>query len=379
MTDRAHDRITLPPPCARVRVRRGLAALLLPSLVAACSGGEAAPAGGSGGSGGGPGGPGGPGAMGPTPVAVAPVARGNIARSVSVSGVVEPLRTVAVNSQMAGTLLEVRLEEGDRVAEGGLLARIDDREIQAQLRAAEASLELAQAAYERADRLRERQVITQAEYDAERAAYTAAEAQVDQLSTRASYATITSPLAGTVTERLVQTGDVVGNQTRLFTVADLSVLVVRVGVSELDVVNIAQGDLVRLSLDAFPDRALLGRVRRIFPSADPATRLVPVEVALDDQAESLARPGFLARTTFAVGFVSDVLLVPASALASSGANPTLFVVEEGQARRRTVRVGLTSEGMVQVLEGVEEGEEVVTQGVARLREGSAVRIIQEGA
>lgn len=357
---------------------RVLGLALLVALAGACGGEspqQAGQTGGRPGAGGRPGGAGGNAV--PLAVGVADVTRGSIARSVSVSGVLEPLRTVVVNAQMAGTLLQVPVEEGSAVSRGHVLARIDDREIRAQLRAAEASLELARTAFERAQRLYDRQVITQAEFDAERAALTAAEAQVDQLSTRASYAVIQAPLDGVVTERVVQAGDVVGNQSRMFTVADLSVLVVRVGVSELDVVNIRESDPVELSLDAFPNRPLNGRVRRIFPSADPATRLVPVEVALDAEAETLARPGFLARATFSVGLLEDVLLIPAGALASTGASPSVFVVEDDRVRRRPVRTGLTSQGRVQVLEGLEEGEVVVTQGVSRLREGATVRIVPE--
>lgn len=313
----------------------------------------------------------------PVVVAVATLETGDIARSVSVSGVVEPLRTVSVSTQLAGTLLEVPVETGDVVNRGALLARLDAREIEAQLRAAEASLELARTATDRARRLRERQVITQAELDAEVAALAAAEAQVDQLQTRVSYATIRSPIRGTVTDRTAETGDVVGNQTPLFTLADLSVMVVRVGVSELDVVNVAAGETVVVSLDAFPDREFTGRVRRIFPSADPQTRLVPVEVALDDEALKLARPGFLARATFAVGALTDVLLLPAAALASRTGNPSVFVIEDGVARRRSIRTGLTSQGMVQVVEGLTAGETVVTRGVSNLRDGAPVRVVEE--
>lgn len=319
------------------------------------------------------------GRQGPPPVAVAvaTVETGDIARSVSVSGVVEPLRTVSVSSQLSGTLLEVPAETGDRVAQGQLLARLDAREIEAQLRAAEASLELARTAADRARRLRERQVITQAELDAEVAALAAAEAQVDQLRTRVSYATIQSPIRGTVTARTVETGDVVGNQTPLFTLADLSVLVVRVGVSELDVVNVGVGEDVSVSLDAFPDRELTGEVRRIFPAADPQTRLVPVEVALQGRALELARPGFLARATFPVGALSDVLLIPAGALTSGTGNPSVFVLQDGVARRRSVRTGLSSQGMVQVVDGLSAGETVVTRGVSNLRDGAAVRVVEE--
>src|SRR5690606_24757992 len=224
-----------------------------------------------------------------------------IARSITVPGTVEPIRTVGVNSQLAGALRTVVAEEGTFVNEGAVLATVDDREIQAQLASAEAAYELARATLERSERLRERQVITAAEYERDRAAFAAAEAQRDQLRTRAGYATIRAPVTGIVTEKLVEAGDIVGNQTRLFTIADMSTMVVRVQVSELDVVLVRPGDAVDVQLDAFPGRMLAGRVRHVLPEADPASRLVPVEVAITGADAQLARPGFLARLTFALG------------------------------------------------------------------------------
>src|SRR5690606_584711 len=115
---------------------------------------------------------------------------------------------------------------------------------------------------------------------------------------RAGYASVNAPAAGVITEKHVEAGDIVGNQTPLFTIADVSQLVVRVGVSELDVVDLRQGDAVDVTLDALPSRQLAGRIRRIFPIGDATTRLVPVEVVLDEASARLARPGFLARITF---------------------------------------------------------------------------------
>src|SRR5690606_37048933 len=189
-----------------------------------------------------------------------------------------PLRLIGVNAQIGGALTTVNVQEGDMVRQGAVLARVDDREIASQLAAAEAAFDVAEAAYERAEQLRERRVITLPEYERDRTAYAAARAQVEQLRTRAGYATVLAPATGVVTEKLVESGDVVGNQTRLFTIADVSQLVVRLGVSELDVVQLDNGDAVAITLDALPTRQLSGRIRRIFPVGDPTTRLVPVEV-----------------------------------------------------------------------------------------------------
>jgi membrane fusion protein, multidrug efflux system len=348
---------------------------------AGCNGGETAEAqqrtggGGGGNQGAGPGG--GRGGGGGVPVVdVAPVTRGSIARSVTVSGVVAPIRTVGVNSQLPGAILSLHAEEGDRVAAGEPLARMDDREIRAQLTAAVAAFEVADAAYQRAIRLKDQQVITLAEYERDRTARAAAKSQLDQLRARAGYAVVSAPIGGVVTDKRVEAGDVVNSQTRLFTVADVSTLVVRVGVSELDVVELSPGDRAAVGLDAYPGRVFSGRVRRVFPAGDPTTRLVPVEVALDSDDATVARPGFLARVTFDLNARTDVLLIPAGAIVAGAGAEAVFVVDGDRALRRSVRTGLHSRGMVEVLGGLEEGERVVTAGNNTLRDGTEVRLVR---
>jgi RND family efflux transporter MFP subunit len=121
-----------------------------------------------------------------------------------------------------------------------------------------------------------------------------------------------------------------------------------------------------------------GSIRRIFPTGDPTTRLVTVEVALDHNATIKVRPGFLARISFALATRSGVLLVPATALIGAAGGQTVYVVEEDRAVRRTVEAGLTSGGMVEIVNGLKEGDVVVTAGNNMLRDGSQVRIIEEG-
>lgn len=311
-------------------------------------------------------------------VEVAPVEVGTIARRVTVSGVVEPIRTVGINTQISGAILSVDALEGDYVRAGGVLARLDDREIRAQLASAEASYELARANFERSSRLWERQVITAAEYDRDRTALAAAEAQLEQLRTRLDYTTIRAPINGVVTEKRAEAGDIVGVQSRLFTLADVDTMVVRVQVSELDVVQLDPGDAVAVMLDAYPDRPFTGRIRRIFPAADPSTRLVPVEVALRQDGEQLARAGFLARVELALNARTGALLVPASAVVGDASSSSVFVVQDGTALRRAVRTGLNSEGRVEILSGLNEGDPVVVAGNNGLRDGAEVRVVGRG-
>jgi membrane fusion protein (multidrug efflux system) len=358
--------------------RIGVMGMMALALLAGACGREGAaeqPRGGGPGGGGGRG-PGGRGGMGgPPAVETAAVETGSIAREIEVSGTVEPLRSVGVNAQSAGALVSVNAEEGDYVQRGAVMARLDARELEAQVASARANWEVARDAFARAQQLRERQVITQAEFDAARAAEAAARASLDQLRTRIGYTVVRAPAGGVVTEKLVEMGAVVGAQTKLFTIAEVSTLVTRVGVSELDVGSLREGQGARVMLDAYPGQRFEGRIRRIFPAADPATRLVPVEVALTGEAARAARPGFLARVAFALGARDGVLLVPASAVVGQAGAQQVFVVVDGKAERRTVETGLSSEGRVEVVSGLREGEAVVVTGSNNVRNNADVRVV----
>ena len=324
-----------PSPRLPVRwTRRSLLALAA-ALVSACGDGEAAPSGGFRG-------------PPPTPVETDTVIVGEIARVVTIPGTVEAIRTVGVNAQVAGAVLQVPVEEGDRVEEGQIVARLDDRELQAQLRSAEAQFEVADAAFQRAEQLRERQVITQPEYEAARTAYEAARAQTEQLRTRVGFTEVRAPIGGVVTAKVVQSGDVVGGQARLLEVAEVDTMVVRVNVSELDIVDIEAGDEVQLRLDALAGEVLTASVRRVFPAADATTRLIPVEVALSPQDGRRTRPGYLARVEFQLQPKEDAILIPASAIVSRGGGEAVYLVgDSSSVVLRSVTPGLTSAGRVE--------------------------------
>lgn len=317
--------------------------------------------------------PGGFGGARAVPVETDTAVVGRIARTVSIPGTVEPIRTVGVNAQVPGAVIEVAVEEGDRVEAGEVVARLDDRELRAQLRSAEASFAVAEAAYRRAEQLLARQVITQPEYEADQAAYAAARAQLDQLRTRVGFTEVRAPIGGVVTTKAVQSGDVVGNQARLLDVAEVDTMVVRVAVSELDVVDIASGDRVSVRLDAFGETPFDARVRRVFPAADPTTRLVPVEVALEGSNAARARPGFLARVSFELAPREDAVLIPAGAIVSRGGGESVYLVADSTVVLRSITPGLTERGRVEILDGLAPGDRVVTAGANLLRDGGLIR------
>jgi RND family efflux transporter MFP subunit len=350
---------------------------MVAAALTACSGGGAGAGGGAqaaqapgGGSAGGA-----AGSARALPVAASPVVRRDLARSVQVAGAVEPVRVIGVNSQASGTVLAVHVEEGDRVAAGELLAQLDGREAEAQLARARAVFQSAEAKFARDSQLHASTIVTDAEFDASRSAFAVARSDVQLWETRRAFTRIVAPSTGVVTTKQVEAGSAVSPNQRLFDLADVSLLVVRVQLSELDVVHLERGAAVAVRVDAYPDARLTGRVRRIFPSADPASRLVPIEISLGARPAGVdVRPGFLARVEFALDRKAKALAVPASAVGVTNSGPFVYVVEADTLAQKGVTLGVTVEGWVEVTDGVHEGERVVVSGHTNLRPGARVRV-----
>jgi RND family efflux transporter MFP subunit len=303
------------------------------------------------------------------------VKRGSVSRTSVIAGMLEPIRSVGVNAQLSGILLSLKAEEGHRVRQGEVLAEIDARELEAQARSAEAALRFAQSTLERSEQLFKQQIITTAELERDRASHEAAKATSEQLRTRLGYAHVVAPISGMITEKRIEAGDIVSSQTRLFTVADVSTLVTRIQVSELEVSTLRAGDIVPLTVDALGGQRVEGRIRRIFPSADSATRLVPVEVALTGNQLAGLRPGYTVRATLSLDKRDDALLVPSRAVSGPAGARAVYVVTGGQIERRAVRIGSDIAGLSEVLDGVVEGDSVIVSGTSMIREGAKAKVV----
>lgn len=334
-------------------------------LGSGCSSGDAAGAGSA------PGRPGGQ----VLSVAVAAVETRPVSRSVTLTAPVEPVRRVGVNGLASGTVLRVRVQEGDRVRAGDLLAELDTRETAAQLARARATLANAEAAHDRAVAMREQAIISEVELEQARAAWATARSDVALWETRVGFGRVTAPAAGLVTAKLVEAGSAVSPNQRMFELADESLYVVRLQVSETDVVHLQGGEEVAVHLDAYPDTPLTGLVRRVFPGADPVSRLVPVEVALGTPPRGvLVRPGFLARVRLDLIRIDDALAVPSRAVGGTAGEEHVFLVQAETLAIRPVRTGLATEGWVQILSGVTAGDTVVVSSHANLRPGVRIRV-----
>lgn len=312
------------------------------------------------------------------PVQAVEVMPRDLSRRVQVSAPVEPFRTIRLAARTEGVLTEVLVEEGDDVAAGQLLARIDVREQRAELQRARARLQERQTAFERMEQLKTRDYIDEASYETARAELAIAESEVELWQTRVAFGTVTSTIDGTVVERYVEPGEAISRHAALFSIADLSSMVVRLGVSELDVRNLRTGDAVIVQVDAVADHnPLSGMIRRIFPAAEADSRLITVEVEIPAALDVGVRPGFLARAQMLVDQRDDALAVPAGSVAESRGEHFVMVIDgDERLERRVIEPGIIRGSWREVLAGLEVGERVVAANPLEMSPGDRVRIVE---
>ena len=312
------------------------------------------------------------------PVQAIEVSPRDLSRRVQISAPVEPMRTIRLAARTEGVLTEVLVEEGDDVSAGQLLAHIDVREQQAELHRARARLDEKRASFERMEQLKERDYIDTASYEAARAELAIAESDLELWQTRVEFGTVTATIDGTVVGRYVEPGEAISRHEALFSIADLSSLVVRLGVSELDVRNLRMGDAVVLQVDAVADQnPLAGMVRRIFPAAEVDSRLITVEVEVPDAREVGVRPGFLARAHLLVDQREDVLAVPAGSVAESrGEHFVMIINEQERLERRVIEPGILRGAWREVRSGLDVGDHVVAANPLEMNAGDRVRIVE---
>ena len=364
--------------------------------------------GGGGGMGGGGFGGGGGFSRGPRPpmtVELAPVTRKDMIDTILVVGNLVGAATVDAVPRGQGRLEAVYVKLGDPVRHGQAIAKIEDREIVEQIKQAEATLgvsqatirqrqadlKLAQNNMERSKSLYERDLLPRQTFDDTDARYQAAQAQLelsmamleqtrsrlDELKINLSNTVIAAPVDGFIGKRTLDPGASVGVNTSFISVVDIRTVRLVINVVEKDLRRIHQGTSVEVEVDAYPGENFIGRVARLAPILDPATRTAQVEIEIPNSSYRL-KPGMYARARFTVEKHDGALVVPTPAVVDLEGKIGLWVpADEGDTPVFTpITLGIEQQEFTEVATGVKEGQRIITTGAAALRPGD--RIVMAG-
>lgn len=340
-------------------------------------------------------------------VEVASVTFGPIAEVRSFTGTIFPYNQYVLAPKISGRVIEINKRIGDPVQAGELIAKIDDaeyqqavREAEANLRIAEASmaesrsqLELARQEKERLKSLESRELATTAEletavtnFEGRQARYQLALAQVEQRQAalessriRLSYTRLTASSAGFIGERFVDEGALLAPNTAVVLVVGIDSVIVRTTITERDYGRIEQGQPADVLVDAFQGSRFFGTVARVAPMMQEASRMAEMEVEVENGSYML-KPGMFARIEVTTAERDNAQLVPSSAVVERGGETVLFVIPDGEAVARFVRVitGIVTADLTEIIEPVISGR-VVTMGQHLLDEGSPVMLDEESS
>jgi HlyD family secretion protein len=309
--------------------------------------------------------------------------------------------TVAVAPRTAGRLQDVFVRLGDRVNRGQRIAKIEDFEIVEQVKQAEAAQEVAAATIrqreadlqlaltnvERSRNLFQRQLLPKQTLDDNEARYQAAVAQIDlakaqstqskarldELRITLANTVIVSPVNGFVSKRTVDPGAFVSQNAPVVDVVDISRVRLVVNVVERDLKELSSGARAKVEVDAYPGETFQGRIARVAPVLDPATRTAPIEIEIPNPDFRL-KPGMYARVGISTELKKDALVVPVNAVADLGGRRGVFQHVNGVAVFRTIELGTETAELVEVLGGLTEGDQVITTGARALRDGDRIQL-----
>ncbi len=265
----------------------------------------------------------------PVPVRVDTVKRGDIKEWLSFTGDIKAEDQILVYPKVAGKLVENRVQEGDRVKKGDVIALIDR----------------------------------------------------DITGLRFEPAEVTSPIDGIVGTVFLDKGSGVNPPqpapsmgTPIAMIVSMVRVKAKINIIERDIPKVKIGQKAKIRVDAYPDEVFVGRLTKLSPVVDPMSRTAPAEISIRNPDHRL-KPGFFARVRLLVAEHKDVLLIPRDCLLGGEGKRYVFVVNGGRAVRKDVKLGASQGDQVEVLAGLDEGETIVTIGQQMLKDGSEVKIV----
>jgi len=302
--------------------------------------------------------------------------------TMSVIGTLEAVHGVTVSADLPGTVARITFESGQAVQAGQILAELDTRQERAQLASLEAQRDLARVNYARMDQLVKEGVISRAEYDQATAQQKASEANVAEIRATIERKTIRAPFSGILGIRKANLGEYLAAGGAIVPLQSLNPVYVDFGIPQQDANKVKVGGSLRITSDELVGAVFTGHVTAINSVVDETTRNVQVQATLSNPGGKL-RPGMFVQVELGLGASRDVIALPASAINYAPYGDSVYVITDmkgpkGQTyrgvRQQFVKVDGSRGDQVAIISGLKAGDEVVTSGVFKLRNGAAVLV-----
>jgi membrane fusion protein (multidrug efflux system) len=304
------------------------------------------------------------------PVEAVAAAADTVVDAISATGAIEAVQSIELRPDIEGRLKEILVREGTEVRRGTPLFKVDDGELIHQVARLEAERDLAQQAVKRARDLIEQEALSPADLDAAEANARSTQAQYELQKLRLERTVVLAPFSGIVGERLVSLGDYVTTSTRLTTLRTVDPQRAAFQIPERYAERLDEGQQVTFRVAAV-NKEFTGTVDFVDPVVQLPARTITVKARVNNPARDL-KPGMFIEASLATDVRADAVVIPEDAILPLEGATYVWVVADGKAQRRAVKLGIRTPGFVEVTDGLDAGEVVVVGGLERLRDGAPV-------
>jgi membrane fusion protein (multidrug efflux system) len=312
----------------------------------------------------------------PVAVVVTEVKQDRFYDQVQALGTARAFESLAITANVTDTVVATFFKDGQQVKRGQTLVQLEDAEEQAELALAKVRLHEQQREFKRIEDLVRQRTVARSELDRLQSQIDAARAMVDQELAKIADRHISAPFSGQLGFRMVSKGALVSPGTVITTLDDISTIKLDFAVPERFLATLSRGSEIIALSDAFPGERFVGSVASIDPRINPSTRSVTVRAHLPNKKSRL-RPGMLLKITL-IKDSRDTLVIPEEALLTIRDQQYVYLVdEEARVVRIPVRVGQRRPGEVEILEGLSPGQQVISRGKLKVREGQQVTLQDE--
>ena len=308
------------------------------------------------------------------PVETARPVRGDIDAMYTGTAPIEAFAEARVIAKVGGELREILVEEGDSVAAGQLLARLDGDRLRLEKDQAGAKLRKLESDYQRNIELKEKGLISDGDFEKIQFEMEALKATFDLAALELGYTELRAPIDGVISNRYIKIGNTIDAGAETFQVTSLEPLISYLHVPEREFRRIDPGQTAMIEVDALQGQQFAADVARVSPVVDPETGTFKITIEVSDPTRTL-KPGMFGRIRIVYDSRADVQLIPRGAVLEENGETMVFVVSEGRAEKRRIRTGYSAGGNVEVTEGLEDDDEIVIVGQNNLKAGSRVSVI----
>lgn len=310
----------------------------------------------------------------PIPVETSLPVRGDVVAVYSGTAPIEAFAEADVIAKVAGEVREVLAEEGDDVKAGQILARLDGDRLRLELNESQARLRKLQRDFARNRNLKEKGLISEGDFEKIQYELEALQASYNLASLELDYTQIRAPISGVVSERFIKLGNTITMGEPVFRVTSIEPLVAYLFVPEREYRKISPGQPVSIDIDALGGEQVPTAVTRVSPSIDAETGTFKVTIEILDP-ERRIKPGMFARISIVYDKHENVLQVPRSAIVDEMDTTSVFVVEDKVAVRQAVQTGFSANGFVEITNGLDDNDHVITVGQVGLKPDAKVTVI----